>query len=159
MAILCNISAWTDIIGEWGRLPMPYFVTCVWPLEPTWWEKKTNSFMCSSDHHVHHASSQNKQIYIKKDEQFCCCMLLGIKPRVLYMLCQVLITPFSFDLFLKNLFKFLLIERSTLLLMWKTGCTVIEWHMTSQTVRHRTSLEWLSRQLVERVGSKRINCL
>lgn len=99
-----------------------------------------------------HTHKINK--YVKKDEQFCCCcVLLGIKPGVLHMHCQVLTTPSSFDAFFFNPFMLLLIERSTLLLMWKTGCTLIEWHMTFQTVRHRTSLEWLSRCLPLMKGS------
>lgn len=83
-------------------------------------------FLCPP--HAPWSPTQNKQICKKKkkDEQFCCCVLLGIKPRVLYMHCQVLTTPSSFDSFFKNPFMLLLIERSTLLLMWKTGCTLIE---------------------------------
>lgn len=153
--VTININAWTDSVGEWGRLPMAILdYLCLTFRALMVGEKKTNSFTFSSDHHMHHGPpTQNKQI-CKKDEQFCCCcVLLGIKPRVLYMRCQVLTTPSSFDPFFLNPFLLLLIERSTLLLMWKTGCTLIEWHMTFQTVGHRTSLEWLSRFLPLMKGS------
>lgn len=117
---------------------------------------------------MHHGPPHKiiKYVKKKKDEQFCCCLLLGIKPRVLYMRCQVLTTPSSFDPFFKKI-----------LLCWSyrkkyIAFNVEDWMHIDRVTHDIANCQTENipgvveqvpspdeRQLVERVGSKRINCL
>lgn len=139
-------QCWTDSIGKWGRIPMAILDYLCLTLRAHMAGEESQFFhVFHWPPHVPWSPTQNKQIRKKMNNFVVVVCYWGSNPESCICAAKCWLHHPALMLFFFNPFMLFLIERSTLLLMWKTGCTLIEWHMTFLTVRHRTSLEWLSR--------------